>query len=250
MLRADPDRAMEWFKGGIALIRSTLNDEDLPPQPEMMNCVEDTFQGHKIVESISFCENSPGVHGNDSVHVKISPTNGSSSDINEAKAPSESIYDANDGFVSLFHRALIICESAVAEISEMGDPCSFLSAVVLFNIGLNHHRTGLQSANQSFRLGKALTLYRMARSILEQSPDRTMGTKFGLLVYLASCNNMAHIFSELCAFDELKYTWKSLLDMCVACHHVMDQELHPDEQELFMLNAFLFADGANIAPAA
>lgn len=254
MLHDKPDRAMECFKGGITLIRSKLNDEDKSPQhcqEDVMTCVKETLQGQKIVESIAFVRESSGVQENDMNHAKAAPpTSDISSDMDNVKPHSTVINDRNEGFVSFFHRVLVIPDSATAEICEMGDPCSLLSAVILFNIGLSHHRTGLQSASQSFRLAKALSLYGTVGSILERSQDQTISTKFGLLVYLASCNNMAHIYSEMCAFQELRKTWKGLFDVCFTHHQVIDSELHPEEQDVFLLNAFLFADGANIAPVA
>lgn len=253
MLQNEADGAMDCFKSGITLIRSRLTDDDQQQQhQEVATCVkETTLQDHKIVESIAFVKHSSGVHENDVSHAKTTPpTHAISSDMDIDQPQSTVVNDTNDGFVSFFHRALAISETATAEICELHDPCSLLSAVILFNIALNQHRMGLKSASQAFRLSKALSLYGVVSSILERSQDKSVSTKFGLLIYLASCNNMAHIYSEMCAYQELKYTSKNLFNVCVAYHQVIDQVLDPDEQDVFLLNAFLFADGANIAPAA
>ncbi|GAX17844.1 hypothetical protein FisN_18Hu045 [Fistulifera solaris] len=250
MLQADDSqRAVNCFKAGITLIRSKLSAEDQPSDPHYREVVTDTVLRGKIVASIPFAEHSSAVHESDAIEAKT-PTHDFSSDMNMTKPSPALSKDKNDDFVSFFARALVISDTAIAEICEMDDPCSLLSAVILFNIALSHHRAGLQSATQSFRLSKALSLYGVVTNILERSQDQTISTKFGLLIYLASCNNMAHIYSEMCAFQELRISWRNLFDVCVAYHQIIDFALDPEEQDVFLLNAFLFSDGANIAPAA
>jgi hypothetical protein len=245
----DSQRAVNCFKTGITLIRSRLSAEDQPSEPHYQERKQDIVLRGKIVASIPFAVNSSGVHESDVINTKTL-THDLSSDFIRTKPSPVVLDDKVDGFVSFFARALVISESAVAEICEMGDPCSLLSAVILFNIALSHHRAGLQSATQSFRLYKALSLYGVVTNILERSQDQTISNKFGLLIYLASCNNMAHIYSEMCAFQDLRISWRNLFDVCVAYHQIVDYALDPEEQDVFLLNAFLFSNGANLAPAA
>jgi hypothetical protein len=153
----------------------------------------------------------------------------------------EKVDDNNDVFVP-FRRALNVASDAKEVTGDLGLCHDILSGVIIYNLGIVHHLTGLQTAS-SKALSTGLELYLMAYNMMRQtSLEHSAGT--GVLPiltvgFLATSNNIGHIYAiqgslgkaSVCS-DELAMRLAPLPEspICVST----------EECEIFLLNVCFF----------
>lgn len=153
-----------------------------------------------------------------------------------------------DNVITVYNRAFVLK-------SEIEDEDPYFSrenehtvpSIILYNMGVSHHILALKTG-RSATLSKALQLYTMSFSMLQQASD--MLDDFDILVLLALSNNMGAICSEL--YDQQgAQTSQDMVERVLASSDCLDA-LEEKDLEFFSLNLMFFSEHQMniLAPAA
>lgn len=123
------------------------------------------------------------------------------------------------------------------------------NAVLLYNIGLAHHRLGLMQLKESDKnLQQALRFYKCGLSVVRQNALQASSGENYFILVLAFLNNMGHIFSHFFRDDEAA-SCRDHLDVLL---ETVPIDLREEDSEFFHLSKLYRSAGScNIAaPAA
>jgi hypothetical protein len=181
----------------------------------------------------------------------INPYSVLSSALSRSTAAQDHHHDAS--FLTLYDRAFLVDTKAAATADHNDDddddivnadlgPCLLL-AVVLYNMALLHHTSGLDQGQASY-LTSARQLYQLALGIVQPLAHPPS------LLWLALCNNVAHIDSYLVRVADMKHHLQQM-SRVLQCDDWPDLDYDDDDYMIFYLNA-MFGEENNlvVAPAA
>jgi tetratricopeptide (TPR) repeat protein len=158
-----------------------------------------------------------------------------------------SFYQDHHAF-SLFSQALTIDPVDLEAVPSVeGQNC--LSVVILYNMGLAHQLQGMRDLNkQKTRFKSAMSLYKMAASILTKGSSDT-GEQVNGLLSLAVSNNMGHLYSHFCEEQEVQDCLQWICAI-LELDQLNYQDLVGDDFNLFHMNVFLLHRQDAVAAAA
>jgi len=155
--------------------------------------------------------------------------------------------------VNIYNRAFVLTLPDAQDEDDEKDPLSVrqnehtVPAILLYNMGLSHHIQAMNSCISSQLLRKAMQLYTMSFTLLEQASD--ILNDMDIMVLLALSNNMG-VISASQFFDRPgAETSRQMLDRILSsadCLEVLEEE----DIEFFSLNLMFLTEHQQHALAA
>lgn len=148
---------------------------------------------------------------------------------------------SDHSIIALFDRVFYVHRT-----EEVDD--EFLSCVLLYNMGLTNHLSGIRNGDQE-NMATALKLYEMSLTIALRTKSLPIDAS---LLILALYNNMAHIYAQRSASDKTKFALVQMTRMLETANNPVDC-LSEDDYVLFFLNTMILFGGElnfHAAPAA